>query len=136
MKKTLLAAGAVLALAAAPAFAQTGGGAASGAAAGAVGGAIVGGPVGAIVGGAIGGMAGGMAEAQQPQFRQYVVRRDVPSYRYQNEVRVGTVLPSDGITYYEVPQEYGVTGYRYSVVNDQIVLVDPGSRRVVQVIPR
>ncbi len=31
-----------------------------------------------------------------------------------NEVRVGTVLPSDGVTYYEVPAEYGVSDYRYN----------------------
>ncbi|MDB5558505.1 MAG: hypothetical protein JWQ36_1439, partial [Enterovirga sp.] len=32
------------------------------------------------------------------------------------------------------PAEYGVKGYRYTVVNDRTVLVDPGSRRVVQII--
>jgi len=58
----------------------------------------------------------------------------VPSYRYQEEVRVGAVLPSDGVRYYEVPQEYGVTNYRYTVVNETPVLVDPSTRRVVQVI--
>ena len=46
----------------------------------------------------------------------------------------GAVLPESGVTYYEVPAEYKVKGYRYTVVNDTPVLVEPGSRRVVQVI--
>jgi hypothetical protein len=99
-----------------------------------VGGAIVGGPIGAAVGGVTGAIVGGLAGDAQPRFRQYVVTQDVPSYRYQEEVRVGAVLPSSGVEYYEVPAEYGVTQYRYTVVNDTPVLVDPGSRRIVQVI--
>jgi hypothetical protein len=137
MSKKILLAGAVLAvLAPAGAFAQTnsGGGAAAGAATGAVGGAIVGGPVGAAVGGVTGAIVGGIVGDQQPKFRQYVVTQNVPSYRYQEEVRVGAVLPQSGVTYYDVPAEYGVKGYRYTVVNETPVLVDPGTRRVVQIV--
>ena len=125
---------AVLALIAASAAAQAQSGAASGAATGAVGGAIVGGPVGAAVGAGVGAIAGGLSDAEAPRFRQYVVREGRPSYRYQEEVRVGAVLPSSGIEYYEVPAEYGVKGYRYTVVNETPVLVDPGTRRIVQVV--
>jgi hypothetical protein len=96
------------------------------------------GPVGAVVGGVVGGVAGGVAGVlgvdERPRFREYVVRRHVPSYRYREAVRVGTVLPADGVTYYEVPEEYGVTEYRYTVVNDHPVLVEPRTRRVVEVI--
>ncbi len=135
MSKKILFAGAVLvALAPVGAFAQSGGGTAAGATTGAVGGAIVGGPVGAAIGGVTGAIVGGLAEQQQPQFRQYVVTQGVPSYRYQEEVRVGATLPSSGVQYYEVPQQYGVTNYRYTVVNDTPVLVEPGTRRIVQVI--
>ncbi len=134
MRHIILAASAAAALTfSGAAFAQSGG-AAAGATTGAVGGAIVGGPVGAVVGGVVGGIAGGLTEQQQPQFRQYVVQRDIPSYTYQNEVTVGTVLPAQGVRYYEVPEQYGVRDYRYTVVNDRVVLVDPSSRRVVQVI--
>jgi len=31
----------------------------------------------------------------------------------------------DGVTYYDVPQEYGVRDYRYTVVNGRTVLIDP-----------
>ena len=132
MSKKILLAGAFAILPFA-AFAQSGG-AVTGGAAGAATGAIVGGPVGAVVGGVTGAIAGGIADQQQPQFRQYVVTRNVPSVRYQQEVQVGAVLPEQGVTYYEVPAEYGVRGYRYTVVNEVPVLVDPSTRRVVQII--
>ena len=135
MSKKILLAGALLAaLAPVGAFAQSSGGAAAGAATGAAGGAIVGGPVGAAVGGVTGAIVGGIVGDQQPKFRQYVVTQGVPSYRYSEEIRVGTVLPESGVTYYEVPAEYGVRGYRYTVVNNTPVLVEPGTRRIVQII--
>ena len=57
-----------------------------------------------------------------------------PLTAYQEEVRVGAVLPSSGVTYYEVPAEYGVRDYRYTVVNDRRVLVDPRTHRVIQIV--
>lgn len=114
--------------------AQSGAGPAAGATTGAVGGAIIGGPVGAVVGGVAGAVVGGIAEERRAGFRTYVVEERVPSYRYQREVVVGTELPATGVRYYEVPAEYGATKYRYTVVNDRTVLVDPATRRVVQVI--
>jgi hypothetical protein len=135
MKKILLTAGFLAAtLAASAASAQQGTGPAAGATTGAIGGAIVGGPVGAVVGGAAGALVGGIAEANQPRFRQYVVTQGVPSYTYSEPLAVGSVLPSSGVRYYEVPSDYGVQSYRYTVVNGRPVLVDPGSRRVIQVI--
>jgi uncharacterized protein YcfJ len=133
MSKKLLLAGAVLAsLAPAAAFAQ--GGAAAGAATGAVGGAVVGGPVGAAVGGVTGAIVGGIADQQQPEFRSYVTTQKVPSYTYKEEVRVGAVLPESGVTYHEVPAQYKVKGYKYTVVNNTPVLVEPSSHKIVQVI--
>src|SRR6202165_1477254 len=109
-------------------------GAAAGATTGAVTGAVVGGPVGAAVGAGVGAVAGGVADDTRPRFRSHVSERRVPSYRYEREVRVGEDLPSSGVTYYEVPREYGVTKYRYTVLNYRPVLVDPSTHRIVQVI--
>ena len=57
----------------------------------------VAGPVGAIVGGAVGavtGTVGGiLGVGDRPRFREYVVREHHPSYRYDNDFRVGAVLP-------------------------------------------
>ena len=96
------------------------------------------GPIGGAVGGAVGAVTGGVAGIlgidQRPRFRQYVVEQHHPSFHYRESVRVGAVLPKAGVTYYDVPAEYGAPNYRYTVVNDQTVLVDPRTRRVVQII--
>ena len=75
-----------------------------------------------------------IAEDERPHFRQYIVQERVPSYSVETPVRVGTVLPESGVTYYDVPQQYGATSYRYTVVNERPILVEPRTRRVMQVI--
>ena len=132
--KSILAAAAGITLLALPLAANAQGGAAAGATTGAVGGAIVGGPVGAVVGGVGGAIVGGLSDDQRPRFREYAVKQARPSYTYKEDLRVGAVLPSSGVTYYEVPAEYGVKNYRYTRVNDRTVLVDPSSHRVVQIV--
>jgi len=96
------------------------------------------GPLGAVVGGTVGavtGTIGGILGVEdRPRFREYVVRERHPSYRYSDEFIVGATLPESGVTYYEVPGEYHVQGYRYAYVNDHAVLVDPRTRRIVQII--
>jgi len=76
----------------------------------------------------------GIAVDQRPAFREYIVRERVPSYTIPDRVIVGGVLPETGVTTYDVPQTYGVTPYRYTVVNGQTVLVEPRSRRIMQVV--
>lgn len=141
MFKKLALIAAVAAIPATAAFAQQNpqgatGGAAAGATSGAVGGAIVGGPVGAVVGGVGGAVVGAIIGDQTPRFRTYVVEQRIPSYDYDQEVAVGAVLPREGVVYREVPRDYGPTAsqYRYTVVNDRVVLVEPQTRRIVQVI--
>ena len=132
--KSILAAAAGITLLALPLAANAQSGAAAGATTGAVGGAIVGGPVGAVVGGVGGAIVGGLSDDQRPRFREYSVKQARPSYTYKEELRVGAVLPSSGVTYYEVPAEYGVKNYRYTRVNNRTVLVDPSSHRVIQIV--
>ena len=76
----------------------------------------------------------GIAVDQRPAFREYVVRERVPVYTIPDRVVVGGVLPESGVVTYDVPQTFGVTPYRYTVVNGRTVLVEPRSRRIVQVI--
>jgi Protein of unknown function (DUF1236) len=76
----------------------------------------------------------GIAVDQLPAFREYIVRERVPNYVIPDRVVVGGVLPEIGVTYYDVPQSFGITPYRYTVVNGQTVLVEPRSRRIVQVV--
>ncbi|WP_046867689.1 DUF1236 domain-containing protein [Microvirga massiliensis] len=116
------------------ASAQSEAGAAAGATTGAIGGAVVGGPVGAVVGGAAGAIIGGLTADQSRQVRQYVIQQERPSVRVQEQVVVGQPLPRT-VELYELPPDVGVqTEYRYGVVNNQRVIVEPGTRRVVEVI--
>jgi Protein of unknown function (DUF1236) len=97
------------------------------------------GPLGAVVGGAVGaatGTVGGILGVEErPRFREYVVREHYPSFRYEGDVRVGAVLPPRGVTLYAIPPGYHVrAGYRYAIVNDRPVIVEPRSRRIVEVI--
>jgi len=138
MKKTILQASIVAVVLALPIAAHAEG-TVRGAAEGAEEGGRAAGPVGAIVGGTVGAAVGTvngiLGIDDRPRFREYVVRERRPSYVVREEVRVGTVLPEQGVTYYEVPAEYrSAKGYRYTVVNDRPVIVEPRSRRVVEII--
>jgi Protein of unknown function (DUF1236) len=134
MKNHILMAGAVIAALAIPFAANAQSGAATGAVGGAVTGAIAGGPVGAVVGGVGGAIIGGISDDRRLGFREYVVRERRPSYAYKDEVRIGAQLPASGVEYYEVPAEYGVRDYRYTVVNNRAVLVNPRTHQVIQII--
>ena len=90
--------------------------------------------VGGTVGAATGTVGGILGVQDRPRFREYVVREHIPSYRYEHELRVGVVLPEQGVTYYDVPTEYHVTGYRDAYINEHPVLVEPRTRRVVEII--
>lgn len=121
-----------------------------GASSGAAQGSSIGGPLGGIIGGAVGagvgaatgavgtatGIVGGVLGAdQRPRFHDYVEQENYPSYAYSRQLRVGAVLPRGGVRYYAVPPEYGsAQRYRYARVNDRTVLVDPRTRRVVDII--
>ncbi len=132
---------ALMMIAPAAAMAQSSGansGAAAGAATGAVGGAIVGGPVGAVVGGAAGLVGGamvgsGLSSDDRVYVRHYVVEHRPPSVTYQDDVRVGEALPEQ-VTEYPIEGRPELREYRYAVVNDRTVLVEPRSRKVIEVI--
>ena len=100
---------------------------ARGAADGAAAGGEVGGPVGAIVGGTVGAAVGAAVEIPNavitglPRDRSVVVRE---------RVVVGEPLPPT-VELRTVPQH---TEYRYAVVNDRRVIVEPRTRRVVKII--
>ena len=96
------------------------------------------GPVGGIVGGALGaatGTVGGiLGVGERPRFRSYVEEEHVRSYDFDRPVRAGVILPDD-YTYYDVPERFHVQpGYRYTVINRHPVIVEPRTRRVVEVI--
>ncbi|KQT79535.1 hypothetical protein ASG51_21605 [Methylobacterium sp. Leaf465] len=133
--KILAAASALVLASLGPVQAQ---GLVQGAQEGAARGELAAGPLGAVVGGAIGaavGTANGILGVdRRERFRIYASAERRPSYAYPGTVRVGAVLPEDGVVYYDVPSEFALKGYNYTIVNDHPVLVEPGTRRVVEVI--
>jgi Protein of unknown function (DUF1236) len=92
---------------------------------GAAEGARVGGPVGAFVGGTV-GLATGIAEGVVDAVRV----APAPNVVIRERVVVGEPLPRE-VRLYEVPR---YRAYRYAVVNDERVIVDPRTRRVIRVI--
>jgi hypothetical protein len=55
------------------------------------------------------------------------------SMKVTETVSVGTALPSS-VTLHTLPSDVGVTQYRFAVINDKTVLVEPGTRKIVQII--
>ena len=72
--------------------------------------------------------------ADPPRFREYVLTQNVPSYTYQGEIVIGAVLPPAGVMLYQIPPQFGAMQYRYAMVNNRLVLVDPATNRIVQII--
>ena len=153
MRHTLILGALVAGLAALPiaAQAQVVQGTVNGAQQGAATGSDAAGPVGGIVGGAVGAGVGAATGAvgtatgivgsifgtnDRPRFHEYVQEQNYPSYTWSRGVRVGAVLPRSGVTYYPIPTDYQSAHgrYRYARVNDRTVIVDPRTRRIVDVV--
>lgn len=122
-----------------PAIAANAQGIVGGAEQGSANGAAAAGAVGAIVGGAVGAVTGGVAGLLgvdfRPRFREYALGEHHASYIFQERVHPGTLLPPEGVEFFPVPPEFGVSPeYRYAIVNDEAVIVDPRTNRVVDVI--
>jgi len=127
MKIRLFVAAAALALSPTVAFAQAS--TVGGAVGGAVVGGVVGGPVGAVIGAGVGSTVG-MAAEPPHEVVTYVQREDIPSVAVQERVVVGEPLPQTVILH-PVPQH---TEYSYAVVNNERVIVEPKTRKVIKII--
>lgn len=69
------------------------------------------------------------------RFHEFIVKQHHTPFRFKEEVRVGAVLPAAGVEFHAVPAEYHVrSDYRYAVVNDKVVIVEPGSRRILEIV--
>ncbi|MET3858210.1 MULTISPECIES: DUF1236 domain-containing protein [unclassified Rhizobium] len=104
----------------------------NGAAGGAVTGAIVGGPVGAAVGGVAGAVVGTVIDPPPQKVVTYVQEAPAPTTRVvvKEKVVVGQPLP-ETVVVTPVPDN---PTYSYAIVNDERVIVEPSSRKVVQII--
>jgi len=71
----------------------------------------------------------------RPRFHEFIVKQHHTPFRFKEEVRIGAVLPEAGVEFHVVPAEYHIRPeYRYAVVNDRVVIVEPGSRRIVEIV--
>jgi len=102
---------------------------AEGAANGARAGGDVAGPIGAMVGGTVGAAVGAGLEIPNAVITSVEAER-APSVVVRQRVVVGEPLPPQ-VQLRPVPR---YTEYRYAVVNDRRVIVEPRTRRVVKII--
>ncbi|MBB6488689.1 DUF1236 domain-containing protein [Rhizobium lusitanum] len=128
--KVLSIAALSLGLAAGCAFAQSS--TVTGAAGGAVTGAVVGGPVGAAVGGVAGAIVGTAIDPPPQKVVTYVREQPLPEEGtvVRERVVVGQPLPG-AVIVRTVPEN---PRYAYAVVNHQRVIVEPSSRKVIQIL--
>jgi hypothetical protein len=76
-----------------------------------------------------------IAPEQRTRIKQYVVQQKVKPVTVKEKIIVGSTLPAD-VEMIAVPGDWGpeVSRYRYVYSGDNVVLVEPSSRRVVQII--
>jgi hypothetical protein len=96
---------------------------------GAEAGGAVAGPLGAMVGGTVGAAVGAGLEIPNAVIHS-IDEEHAPSVVVHERVVVGEPLP-DTVVLRPVPR---YTEYRYAVVNDRRVIVDPRTRRVIKII--
>lgn len=75
----------------------------------------------------------------EPQYRErirsYVVENHVRPVETRERIVVGAKVPED-IELRAVPSDWGpsITNYRYVYTNDHVVLVEPSTRKVIQIV--
>jgi hypothetical protein len=76
-----------------------------------------------------------IAPEQRTKIKQYVVQQRVKPVTLRERVTVGAVLPAD-VEFAAVPSDWGpeLGRYRYVYSGNDVVLVEPSSRRVIQII--
>jgi hypothetical protein len=72
---------------------------------------------------------------QRTRIKEYVVKEKVRPITLKERVIVGATVPAD-VNLVAVPQAWGpsVSRYHYVYSGDRVVLVEPSSRKVIQII--
>lgn len=76
-----------------------------------------------------------IGQPEQTKIKEYVVKEKVKPTMIKEKVTVGATLPAD-VELHAAPADWGptVTKYRYVYTDNHVLLVEPSSRRVVQII--
>lgn len=64
------------------------------------------------------------------EVRTYVTQQEVPSVVYDGDIAVGSELPAS-VEVHTVPSN---DAYTYTVINKQRLIIDPHTRRVIEVV--
>lgn len=70
---------------------------------------------------------------QVEKFRESLKSEKRPSARAKLDVKVGSVVPKE-VEFYAVGPQWNMSGYKYALINDKTVIVDPKSRKIIQVL--
>jgi hypothetical protein len=76
-----------------------------------------------------------IAPDQRTRIKEYVVKEKVRPVTVKERISVGATLPAD-VELVAVPETWGpsVSKYRYVYHDNHVVLVEPSSRKVIQII--
>jgi hypothetical protein len=76
-----------------------------------------------------------IAPEQRTKIKQYVTTQKIAPVTLKERVAVGATLPSD-VRLQPVPADWGpsVTKYQYVYTDNHVVLVEPSTRKVVEVL--
>lgn len=76
-----------------------------------------------------------IAPEQRTRIKQYVVQQRVKPVTVRERLSVGATLPTE-VELVAVPSDWGpdLARYRYIYSDERVMLVEPSSRRVIQVI--
>lgn len=72
---------------------------------------------------------------QRTIIREYVDRESVPVIEMERDLTVGQSIPEE-VELSTIPPQWGpgMTSYRYIYTDDRVYLVEPSTRRIIQVI--
>ena len=76
-----------------------------------------------------------VAPPMRTTIKEYVVKEKIAPVEIKEQVAVGAALPA-GVSFLPVPTAWGpdLTKYQYVYHDNRVVLVEPESRKVVQII--
>lgn len=77
---------------------------------------------------------GAMDDQQAAAFKKYVMGKKHASHPYKDKYVMGSMMPMDGMEMFDVPSDYTSGKYQYVHLNEDWVVIDAKTHKVVQVI--
>lgn len=76
-----------------------------------------------------------ITQPEQTKIKEYVVKEKMKPVMIKEKVTVGATLPAD-VELRTAPADWGtsVSKYRYVYTDNHVVLVEPSSRKIIQII--